>query len=219
MLHGVRAPLARALAPLGAALARAGVSPDAVTLIGTVGVSAGALACYPSGRFLVGTLIITVFVFSDMLDGALARARGGGSRWGAFLDSSLDRVADAAIFSGLALYFAGRGNDNGLAALAIYCLVAGLLTSYVRARAEGLGLRADVGIAERTERLVVILVATGLSGLLDYAPVLTGALWLLAVASTVTVVQRFVAVHRQVAGDALPTPVAVPGAGHEVPRR
>jgi CDP-diacylglycerol---glycerol-3-phosphate 3-phosphatidyltransferase len=204
MLHVVRAPLARALMPIGGALARAGVSPDVVTLLGTVGVSAGALACYPSGRFVTGTLIITAFVFSDMLDGAVARARGGGSRWGAFLDSSLDRVGDAAIFSGLALYFAGVGNDNRLAALALYCLVAGLLTSYVRARAEGLGLRADVGIAERTERLVVILFATGLSGLFDYPPLLDGALWLLAAASTVTVVQRFVVVHRQVAGDAVP---------------
>lgn len=214
MLKVVRAPLARALTPLGAALARAGVSPDAVTLIGTVGVSAGALACYPSGQFLVGTLIITGFVFSDMIDGALARARGGGSRWGAFLDSSLDRVGDSAIFGSLALYFGGRGNDNTLAAVALYCLVASMLTSYVRARAEGLGMRADVGIAERTERLVVILTATGLSGLLDYPPLLAAALWLLAVASTITVVQRFVVVHRQAAGD----PVPGSGAGPEVPQ-
>lgn len=219
MLQGVRAPLARALAPLGAALVRAGVSPDAVTLIGTVGVSVGALAFYPGGHFLVGTLIITAFVFSDMLDGALARARGGGTRWGAFLDSSLDRVADAAIFSGLALYFAGRGADNRLAALAMYCLVAGMLTSYVRARAEGLGLRADVGIAERTERLVVILIATGLSGLLHYPPLLAGALWLLAVASTVTVAQRFVVVYRQVADDRRPALETLPDAGPQVPRR
>lgn len=205
MLNVVRAPLARALAPVGAALARAGVSPDAVTLIGTAGVTAGALACYPSGRFVMGTLIIIGFVFSDMLDGAIARARGGGSRWGAFLDSSLDRVGDAAIFSGLALYFAGEGDDNLLTALALYCLVAGLLTSYVRARAEGLGLRADVGIAERTERLVVILAATGLSQLLDYPPLLPAGLWLLAAASTITVVQRIVVVHRQVADDPVPS--------------
>ncbi|MEP6464250.1 MAG: phosphatidylinositol phosphate synthase [Frankiaceae bacterium] len=200
----MRAPLARALTPVGAALARAGVRPDAVTLLGTLGVSAGALAFYPSGKFLVGSIVITVFAFSDMLDGALARARGGGSRWGAFLDSSLDRVGDAAIFGGLALYFAGHGNDNRLAAVAMYCLVAGMLTSYVRARAEGLGLRADVGIAERSERLILILTATGLSGLLDYPPLLAGALWLLAAASTVTVFQRFITVHRQVAGDPLP---------------
>lgn len=217
MLNVVRAPLARALAPVGAALARTGISPDAITLIGTVGVSVGALAFYPSGRFLAGTLIITGFVFSDMLDGALARARGGGTRWGAFLDSSLDRVGDAAIFGGLALYFAGRGEDNTLAALAIYCLVAGMLTSYVRARAEGLGLRADVGIAERTERLILILTATGFAGLLDYLPLIGGALWLLAAASTVTVLQRFLAVRRQVAADPVPQPA--PYSGPEVPHR
>jgi CDP-diacylglycerol---glycerol-3-phosphate 3-phosphatidyltransferase len=204
MLNVVRAPIARALMPVGTALAKAGVSPDAVTLIGTVGVSAGALVFYPQGRFLAGTVVITLFVFSDMVDGALARARGGGSRWGAFLDSSLDRVGDAAIFGGLVLYYSGRGADNRLAAVALYCLVTGLLTSYVRARAEGLGLRADVGIAERSERLIVILVAVGLSGLLDFPLLRVWALWLLAVASTVTVVQRFVVVRRQVVGDPVP---------------
>lgn len=216
MLQAVRAPLARALTPIGAGLARAGVSPDAITLIGTVGVVAGALACYPSGRFVMGSLIITFFAFSDMLDGAVARARGGGTRWGAFLDSSLDRVGDAAIFGGLTLYFGGRGNDNTLAAVALYCLVTGMLTSYVRARAEALGLRADVGIAERTERLIVILSATGFSALLGYPALLAGGLWLLAVASTITVLQRFLAVRRQVADDPAPTPGPTPAT--EAPR-
>jgi len=205
MLQFVRAPLARALVPVGGALARAGVSPDAVTWIGTLGVSAAALYWYPRGQFLLGTVVVTCFVFSDMLDGALARARGGGSRWGAFLDSSLDRVGDAAVFGGLVLYYAGRGDDDRLAALALYCLVAGALTSYVRARAEGLGLRADVGIAERSERLILILLATGFSGLLDLPVLRVVALWLLAVASTVTVAQRFAVVRRQVvAADGLP---------------
>lgn len=198
MLNLVRAPIARALGPIGVALARHGVSPDAVTLVGTAGVSVGALAFYPRGSFLAGTLVITAFVFSDLLDGAVARARGGGTRWGAFLDSSLDRVGDAAVFGGLVLYYAGRGDDLGLAALALYCLVTGSLTSYVRARAEGLGMRADVGVAERSERLVVILVATGLSGIFDAPALRTGALWLLAAASTVTVAQRCVMVRRQV---------------------
>jgi phosphatidylglycerophosphate synthase len=197
MLHVVRAPVARLLEPAGTALARAGVSPDVVTLVGTVGVSAGALVFYPRGSFFLGTVVITAFVFSDMLDGALARARGGGTRWGAFLDSSLDRVGDAAVFGGLVLYYAGRGADPALAALALFCLVAGALTSYVRARAEGLGMRCDVGIAERSERLITILVATGLSGLFDAPWLRVAALWLLAVASTVTVLQRFAFVRRQ----------------------
>lgn len=206
MLNLVRAPIARALVPLGARLARLGVSPDAITLVGTIGVSAGALGFYPRGSFLAGTLVITAFVFADLLDGALARARGGGTRWGAFLDSSLDRVGDAAVFGGLVLYYAGRGADPTLAALALYCLVAGALTSYVRARAEGLGMRANVGVAERSERLIVILVATGLSGIFD-APVLrVAALWLLAAASSVTVVQRFAVVRRQAAAGAKAPP-------------
>lgn len=205
MLKLVRAPLGRALGPIGSALDRAGVSPDAITVVGTVGVTATALVCYPQGRFVLGTVIISILALSDMLDGAVARARGGGSRWGAFLDSSLDRVGDAAIFGGLVLYYAGRGDDDRLAALALYCLVAGALTSYVRARAEGLGLRADVGIAERSERLVLILTATGFSGLLDLPALRVWALWLLAAAITVTVVQRFVVVRRQVAADSVPS--------------
>ncbi|GAC1331328.1 MAG: hypothetical protein NVSMB13_19650 [Mycobacteriales bacterium] len=198
MLGLVRAPLARLLMPVGRALANAGVSPDVITIIGTLGVSAGALAFYPRGSFFVGTLVITAFVFSDMLDGAVARASGAaGSTWGAFLDSSLDRVADAAVFVAIALWYAGRGHDLLLCALALYCLVSGLLTSYVKARAEGLGLRCDVGIAERSERLIVVLAGCGLSGLLGLPVIRIVALWLLAAASTVTVGQRLVAVRRQ----------------------
>lgn len=197
MLNVVREPIARALAPVGAALDRWGVSPDVVTLVGTAGVSVGALLFYPRGSFWWGTIFIICFVFSDMLDGAVARARGGGSRWGAFLDSTLDRVGDAAVFGGLLLWYAGRGHDLRLAAVALWCLVAGALTSYIKARAEGLGLRCDVGIAERSERLITILVATGLSGLFHLPALRIAALWVLAVASTVTVVQRMVAVRRQ----------------------
>ncbi len=205
MLNVVRAPVARALAPVGLALHRAGVSPDVVTLVGTLGVSVGALAFFPRGSFFWGTIFIICFVFSDMLDGAVARAGGGGSRWGAFLDSTLDRVGDAAVFGGLLLWYAGRGDDLLLASVALWCLVAGALTSYIKARAEGLGLRCDVGIAERSERLITILVATGLSGLLDLPVLRVGALWVLAVATTVTVLQRLAEVRRQTAA-AVPTP-------------
>lgn len=197
MLNVVRAPIARALAPVGIALNQRGVSPDVVTVIGTLGVSVGALAFYPRGAFFWGTIFITCFVFSDMVDGAVARARGGGSQWGAFLDSTLDRVGDAAVFGGLLLWYAGRGDDQLLAAVALWCLVAGAITSYIKARAEGLGLRCDVGIAERSERLIIILVATGLSGLFNLPALRVGALWVLAIATTVTVGQRLVEVRRQ----------------------
>lgn len=196
-----RAFFTKVLTPIAAALTRAGVSPDVVTLIGTLGVCAGALAFYPRGEFFVGTLVITVFIFADLIDGTMARMSGRSSRWGAFLDSTLDRVGDAAVFGGIALWFAGRGEDLLLTGLAVYCLVVGSVTSYAKARAEGLGMTADVGIAERADRLVVVLAATGLAGLgIPY--IQAAALWLLAVAGSVTVVQRILEVRRQAVGDA-----------------
>ena len=193
----VRPALSRVVTPLGAALARAGVTPDAVTIVGTVGVAVGALAFYPRGRFLAGTLFITAFVFGDMLDGAVARARGSSGPWGAFLDSTLDRVADAAVFGGLLLWFAGVGNSPVLAGVTLFCLVGGAVVSYAKARAEGLGMHCDVGVAERSERLIIVLVATGLGGL-GVPYVQAAGLELLAVLTAVTVGQRFVEVRRQV---------------------
>ena len=192
----MRVPLQRVLGPIGRALAKRGVSPDVVTAIGTVGVCASALVLYPRGDLFWGSFAITVFVLSDMIDGALARARGITGPWGAFLDSNLDRISDAAVFAGLIWWFEGRGDQPLLAGLSLFCLISSNLISYARARAEGLGLRGDVGIAERTERLIVILIATGVSGLgVPYIQAI--GLWLLAVATTVTVGQRFVVVHRQ----------------------
>jgi CDP-diacylglycerol--glycerol-3-phosphate 3-phosphatidyltransferase len=141
-------------------------------------------------------MVITVFVFFDMFDGAVARVTGSGSTWGAFLDSTMDRVADAAIFSGLILWLAGSKHNMTLAALALFCLVAGAIVSYVKARAEGLGFTCNVGIAERSERLIVVLFAAGFYGIgVPYA--LDVGLWILAVASVITVYQRFAVVYRQ----------------------
>ncbi len=196
-LHA-RPAINRVVVPVGTFLARKGVTPDALTVLGTAGVCGGALAFYPRGVFFVGTLVITAFVFSDLLDGAVARARGRTGVWGAFLDSSLDRFGDAAVFGGLVLYYAGRGHDLLLCAVALYDLVLGLVISYVKARAEGLRMTCNVGLAERSERLILILVAVGLSGLFDLPVLRVIALWALAAATTVTVVQRFVEVRRQV---------------------
>jgi CDP-diacylglycerol--glycerol-3-phosphate 3-phosphatidyltransferase len=143
-------------------------------------------------------LVCTGFVLADMLDGALARVKGTSGKWGAFLDSTLDRVADASIFGGLTLWFMLGGHSTILAGLTLFCLVAGALVSYAKARAEGLGLTADVGIAERSERLLIGLVATGLAGL-GVPYVLAVGLWLLAAASAVTFGQRVVAVHQSAA--------------------
>jgi CDP-diacylglycerol--glycerol-3-phosphate 3-phosphatidyltransferase len=196
LLKRVRVPLQRVLVPLGHTLARLGVSANWVTFIGTVGVVTAALVCYPRGWLFWGSFVITVFVLLDMVDGALARAKGVSNPWGAFLDSSLDRLADASIFAGLIWWFARFGHQPVLFALCVFCLIAGNLVSYTRARAEGLGMKADLGIGERAERIIVILVSTGLSGL-GIPFIQAVGLWVLAVASATTVCQRFWAVYRQ----------------------
>jgi CDP-diacylglycerol---glycerol-3-phosphate 3-phosphatidyltransferase len=193
-----RTSITRLFTPLARGLLRLGISADAVTIIGTLGVCAGALAFYPRGEFLVGTLVITAFVFADNVDGIMARLSGHQSSWGAFLDSVLDRFGDAAIFIGLALWFAGDGDSLRLTALCLACLALGAVVSYAKARAEGLGYTADVGFAERAERLVAVLVTTGLVGLFDLpVVVLEVVLWLLAAASLWTVVQRVRTVRQQ----------------------
>lgn len=192
-----RALFTKLFTPLATLFLKMGISPDVVTLVGTLGVSAGALAFYPRGEFFVGTVVITVFVFSDTIDGVMARASGRSSRWGAYLDSTLDRVGDAAIFGGLVLFYAGDGANPLMAALALACLILGSVVSYSKARAEGLGMTANVGIAERADRLVAVLVTTGLVGLGLPEVVLTVVLALLAVASLVTVFQRILTVRKQ----------------------
>lgn len=197
MLNRFRAVFAKVFAPIARFFLRLGISPDAVTIVGTIGVCAGALIFFPRGELLVGVLVITAFVFSDAVDGHMARISGQSSTWGAFLDSTLDRFGDAAIFGGLAMYYIGPGNSQNLAALAIYCLVMGSITSYARARAESLGMEAKGGIAERADRLVAILVMTGLSAIFDAPILIPLTLGVLAVASTITVVQRIMVVRSQ----------------------
>src|ERR1700712_673407 len=190
--------------PIGDLLLRLGVSPNTVTVVGTLGVCAGALVFFPQGWLLAGVLFITVFVFSDMIDGYMARTSGQISPFGAFLDSTLDRLGDAAIFGGLAMYYVGPGDNSWVAALAIYCLTMGSVTSYARARAESLGMQAKVGIAERSDRLGSDLAMAGRADLLRHVGVDDRVMWLipftlgvLAVASTVTVVQRILVVRQQ----------------------
>jgi CDP-diacylglycerol--glycerol-3-phosphate 3-phosphatidyltransferase/CDP-diacylglycerol--inositol 3-phosphatidyltransferase len=197
MLNRFRDFWTRLISPIARLLLRLGVSPDAVTVVGTIGVAFGALFFFPRGQLLVGVLVITAFVFSDMIDGHMARLSGKSSAWGAFLDSTLDRLGDAAVFGGLVLYFMGPGDSDRWAGLALYCLVMGATTSYARARAESLGMEAKGGIAERADRLVAILVMTGLSDIFDLPWFIPFTLGVLAVASTVTVIQRILAVRRQ----------------------
>jgi CDP-diacylglycerol--glycerol-3-phosphate 3-phosphatidyltransferase len=197
LLSQYRAFFGRIFTPLARTLLRAHVSPDVVTVIGTVGVSAAALYFFPRGQFFVGTVVITAFVFSDTLDGTMARLAGRSSRWGAFLDSTLDRVSDAAVFGGLLMWYAGEGDDRVLAWVCLVALVGGVMVSYTRSRAESLGLHASVGIAERSERLVTVLIAAGLSGL-GVPYLLEAALWVLAFATWITTGQRMLTVYRQI---------------------
>jgi CDP-diacylglycerol--glycerol-3-phosphate 3-phosphatidyltransferase len=208
----------RVVDPVAVRLLRIGIRPDAVTVAGTLGVVVGALAFFPRGMFFTGTAVVFFSVLTDLLDGAMARqldrerdrrlvangpAEGSASPrrrsvFGAWLDSTCDRLADAAILSGLVLWFTGPGEDRLLAGVALFCLVSGSLVSYAKARAEGLGLRCDVGLAERLERLIIVLTGTVLASF-GLPEALAVALWLLAVASAITVVQRLVEVRRQAA--------------------
>jgi len=187
----------KVMTPIARLFLRLGISPDVVTVVGTVGVCVGALVFFPRGQLLVGTLVVALFIFSDNVDGVMARMSGRQGPWGAYLDSTLDRIGDAAIFGGLVLYFAGVHANLLAAGLALACLILGFVVSYSKARAEGLGMTANVGIAERADRLVVVLAATGLVGWFLPEIVLAVVLGLLALASLVTVVQRMLEVRRQ----------------------
>lgn len=200
MLNRLRGGMTRLLTPVADALLKRGVSPDAITITGTVAVVAAALWLYPTGNLLAASLVIAFFALTDSLDGVMARRAGRTGPWGAFLDSTLDRFGDAAIFTGLVLWFIGDGDSRWGAGLALACLVLGSIVPYARARAEGLGMTAQVGIAERADRLATVLVATALVGLGVPQVVLVVVLGLLALASLVTVVQRMAHVRTQAMG-------------------
>jgi CDP-diacylglycerol--glycerol-3-phosphate 3-phosphatidyltransferase len=219
VLNRTRAFFTAVFTPLARILLGAHVPPDAVTVVGTVGVCAGALVLFPIGQLFWGVIVITLFVFSDTLDGVMARMSGASSTWGAYLDSTLDRFGDAAIFGGLSIWFFTGGHDRLLAILTLWCLVAGSITSYAKARAEALGMTANVGIAERADRLVSILVATGLSDFpgIHVPFILPVVIVALSIASPITVVQRMLTVRRQALNrDAQPRP-AQPGSAQPGP--
>ncbi len=188
MLERFRATWTALFAPVVRLLLRLGVSPDAVTVVGTLGVVAGALIFFPQGQLLAGVLFITAFVFSDMIDGAMARQSGRVSPFGAFLDSTLDRISEAAIFVGIVFFYASAGRPYE-ALLAGVAMTFSLLTSYARARAEGLRIECQVGLLERAGR-VVILSASSIAGLL------TAGLGLVAAGALVTTAQRILHVRR-----------------------
>jgi CDP-diacylglycerol--glycerol-3-phosphate 3-phosphatidyltransferase len=189
-----RAGLTRVFDPVARVLLRAGITADAVTVAGTVGVIIGSVGFAPRGHLVVASLWVTVFAFTDMLDGSMARQSGRVGKFGAFLDSTMDRVADGAVFGSVAYWLATQHRYLTLA-MALLCLVVGQIISYAKARAESLGLTASGGIAERAERLVLVGVGGLLTGIgVTYA--IDVALWLLAVLSVITLLQRMIAVYR-----------------------
>jgi CDP-diacylglycerol--glycerol-3-phosphate 3-phosphatidyltransferase len=178
----------RVISPTARGLLRIGLTPNSVTTIGALGVIATALFAYPRGHLFGGTVAICALALSDLFDGTMARlSQQGPSRWGGFLDSTIDRVTDSAIAFGLLIYLAG--DNDSLSYVLIVSIVSGFLVSYIRAKAESLQIECKGGFAERTERLIILLTAIGLTGLgVDY--ILSAGIWALAVASVATVLQR-----------------------------
>lgn len=187
-----RAAYTKLSTPVAKAALRAGLTPDTVTIIGTAGSVLAALTLFPIGQLWWGAVAVFFFVLADMLDGAMARERGGGTRFGAVLDATCDRISDGAIFCGL-LWWAVFGLDSpSLAAATLICLVTSQVISYIKARAEASGLDGGGGLIERPERLVIVLLGAGVSDfpLFPIPIALPIAMWLLAAASLVTVGQR-----------------------------
>lgn len=173
---------------------RIGITPNAVSWFGAVGVVISALTFYPRGNFFVGTLVICVFALSDLFDGTMARLSDkGSSKWGAFLDSTIDRVTDSSILVGLSIFLIGRGDQ--LSYVVLVTVVTGLLVPYIRAKAESFAIACSGGIAERTERLIISLIGIGFDGL-GVPYILAISMWVLALLGSFTVGQRMLVVKR-----------------------
>lgn len=192
-----RAAYAKLSRPVAKAALWAGLTPDSVTIIGTAGTVIAALTLFPIGQLCWGAFAVFIFVLADMVDGAMARERGGGTRFGAVLDATCDRIADGAIFAGLLWWAAVGAHSAALMVATLICMVASQVISYIKARAEASGLRGDGGFIERPERLIIVLVGAGFSGLpfLHVPWLLLAAMWVLAIASLVTIGQRVHAVR------------------------
>lgn len=188
--HALFTPLARALLALG-------LSPNGMTIAGTAVTTGLALTLIPMDHLVVGSLAVAVVVLTDSVDGIMARIAGTSGPYGAFLDSTLDRIADSAIFSAVLFWFFfhthGGWQLTGMIAAAA-CLALAAMVSYARAKAESLGVQASVGLAERADRVLIVLMALLLTGVGVHPGVLASSLVVLAIASAVTVIQRIIVV-------------------------
>ena len=194
--RSLRDPVAKIIAPLVKTLIKMRVSANLISTIGGLGSVVAALYFFPKGEFLIGVFWVAAFVLFDLFDGAVARASNKGvSKWGALLDSTLDRLGDAAIFIGALLYFIDK--SDRLVPVFLVATCASFMVSYIKARSESLGIECNGGLAERSERLIIALVAFGLHGLgVDYAMAI--GIWVLAVISIFTMAQRMMIVYKAV---------------------
>ena len=195
MLQGsLRKPITRLITPLCRALLGLGISANMVSATGGIGTVVSALFFFPRGDFFVGTLVSLFFILFDVLDGTMARlSESGSSSWGALLDSTLDRISDASILAGVLLYLIN--SYDRLTNVVVIALVAGGLVSYIKARAESLDIECNGGFAERTERLIIALISIGFNGL-GVPYILAVGMWILAIASVYTMVERLLIVYR-----------------------
>ena len=193
---GTRARNAVRIEPVASRLLRIGVTPDEVTIFGAVVAVLISINFLSQGQFFVGGVLLSLIGFSDVLDGTMARLNGSAGSWGAFLDSTLDRVVDGAIYGSLIYWYAHDGEKNRYLIISLLIgLVAAQVTSYTRARWESVGVQGKVGLVERAERMITIcagLIITGIG--LNVMPI---AIHVLAATSTFTVFQRIIFVRKQ----------------------
>ena len=184
----------RVIEPIARGAVRLGITPDMVTLIGTIGSIVSSMYFIPRGELFIASLVISFFLLSDLLDGAIARLSArGATQWGGFLDSTCDRVSDSALLGSLAIYCILE--DDPLYPLILTSIVLGFLVSYIRAKSESYGVPCTVGVAERTERLLLVIFAIGFEGLgIPFA--LSIGVWALVVLSAITVLQRVIVVRK-----------------------
>ena len=190
----LRKPVSRVVDPVAVFLLRIGITPNGITFFGSLGTSAMALWLWPQGEYFWGTMGVIAFIFSDLLDGTMARISKKSSQWGAFFDSTIDRVVDVALIGALLLSL--LKSDDRLAIVAFAALIGGFLVSYVKARAQAVSLECDGGFAERAERIIILLTAVGFAGL-GVPYILAIGIWILAISSVATFIFRVYQVWKQ----------------------
>jgi CDP-diacylglycerol--glycerol-3-phosphate 3-phosphatidyltransferase len=190
-----REPVGKIIDPIARLLIKMRISANVISIIGGIGASISALYFFPKGEFLIGVIAVTIFALFDLFDGTVARLSAkGSSKWGAALDSTLDRISDSAILIGGYIYV--QKNNDSISKYFLISLVSGFLVSYIKARAESLAIKCDGGVAERTERLIIILAAYALFDL-GISSAIEFGIYLLTILSLITVAQRLAIVYKE----------------------